>query len=166
MSAPDREPVAVAVAVPVRARVAGWVRRYGPAEVVAVFTAVGGYHAGLALGGGEVVAAYAGAIGENAGFYGVMLGREIRQAAREAHAAGRSFGARAVLRTIGLLGVEFGVAEAFDSLLLRPLCMALGVRWLGAGVGVIVGKLAADVTFYVPAVLFYELRRKYLEPSA
>jgi len=164
VSAPDREPVAVPV--PVRARVAGWVRRYGPAEVVAVLTAVGGYHAGLAMGGGEVIAAYAGAIGENAGFYGVMLGREIRQAARQARAGGRPFGPRAVARTIGLLGVEFGVAEAFDSLLLRPLCMAIGVRWLGTGAGVIVGKLAADVTFYAPAIVFYELRRKYLEPSA
>ena len=55
--------------------------------------------------------------------------------------------------------MEFGVAEALDSGLLRPLAMGLGVRFFGRGVGIVVGKLAADLTFYVPVICAYELRR-------
>jgi hypothetical protein len=37
--------------------------------------------------------------------------------------------------------------------------MGLGVRFFGRGVGIVVGKLAADLTFYAPVICAYELRR-------
>lgn len=40
--------------------------------------------------------------------------------------------------------------------------MGIGSRVLGREAGVLAGKLAADVTFYIPAILSYEARKRYL----
>jgi hypothetical protein len=61
------------------------------------------------------------------------------------------------------LVLEFGLAEALDTLLVRPALMYAAGRLLSdALLGVFVGKLAADVIFYFPTIAAYELRRKYI----
>jgi hypothetical protein len=129
----------------------GWLARYGPAEVVGTLTAVGGSFAAYHATGSEVASAYGGAVGENVGFYGTILLREFLTDRRAGRRTTRTF--------MGLL-FEFGPAEVLDSLVIRPLAMGLATQALGGrGVGVIVGKLLADVTFYLPVILSYELRQ-------
>jgi hypothetical protein len=142
-----------------RAKGAEWLKRYGIAEVAGLCTALVGSLAARALTGSEIAAAYGGAIGENLGYYGIIVGREVAHDRRAAFAAGRVYGLAGAGRTARNLAMEFGVAEVFDSGVLRPLAMGLGARVFGSGVGVIVGKLAADLTFYVPVICAYELRR-------
>ena len=142
-----------------RAKGAEWLKRYGVAEVAGLCTALVGSLAARALTGSEIAAAYGGAIGENVGYYGIIVGREVVHDRRAAFAASRGYGLAGAWRTARNLALEFGVAEALDSGLLRPLAMGLGVRFLGRGVGIVVGKLAADLTFYVPVICAYELRR-------
>jgi hypothetical protein len=60
----------------------------------------------------------------------------------------------------GALAVEFGPAEALDSLVVRPACVAVGVAALGPVAGVLVAKLVADLAFYVPVIATYELRKR------
>jgi hypothetical protein len=60
-----------------------------------------------------------------------------------------------VLRNLFL---EFGVAELLDTLVLRPLCMGLGMRPIGSNLGALVGKLVSDVAFYGPVLTVYEWR--------
>ena len=142
-----------------RAKAAEWVKRYGVAEMAGLCTAVAGSFAARALTGSEIAAAYGGAMGENLGYYGVVIGREVVQDRRAANASGRRYGLVGAGCTARNLILEFGVAEVLDSSLLRPLAMALGVRFFGRGLGIVVGKLAADLTFYVPVICAYELRR-------
>src|SRR5689334_3537724 len=142
-----------------RAKGTEWLKRYGVAEVAGLCTAVLGSFAARALTGNEIAAAYGGAIGENLGYYGVIIGREVVQDRRAAVALDRGYGVAGAGRTARNLLLEFGIAEALDSTLLRPLAMAVGVHVLGRGVGIVAGKLAADVTFYVPVICAYELRR-------
>lgn len=136
-----------------------WLRRYGVAELAGTCTALAGAWLVQRLGGTAVAAAYGGSLGENVGFYGTIVLREYVAERRLASAAGHAFGARGALRTAGALLLEFGPAELLDSLLLRPLAMGVGTRQLGWTLGVVAGKLAADVTFYLPVILTYELRR-------
>jgi hypothetical protein len=136
-----------------------WLRRYGVAEVVGTCTALAGSWLVQRLGGNLVAAAYGAALGENVGFYGTIILRDFVADRRVARAAGHAFGARGALRTAGALLLEFGPAELLDSVVLRPLAMGIGTRQLGWELGVVAGKLAADVTFYVPVILTYELRR-------
>jgi hypothetical protein len=145
-----------------RAKGAEWLERYGVAEVAGLCTAVAGSFAARAFTGSEIAAAYGGAIGENLGYYGVIVGREVVRDRRVAFALGRGYGLAGTGRTARNLALEFGIAEALDSTVLRPLAMALGIRFFGRGLGIIVGKLAADLTFYVPVIGAYELRRYVL----
>jgi hypothetical protein len=142
-----------------RGKAVEWLERYGIAEVAGLCTAIAGSFAARALTGNEIAAAYGGAMGENLGYYGVVIGREVTRDRRTAAGLGRRYGLKGAARTARNLVFEFGIAEALDSTLLRPLAMGLGARFFGRTLGVIVGKLAADVTFYVPVICAYELRR-------
>jgi hypothetical protein len=129
-------------------RVRAWLLRYAPLEAAALFTAL---CAGLAvsqLADSQLAIGYAGAWGENLGYYLTAFVREWRV---------RGSAALAVRDLV----LEFGVAEGVDSFVVRPLCMAVGVGQLGdPAAGIVVGKLAADVPFYGFAILGYELRKK------
>ena len=125
-------------------RLGAWFRRYGPSEIAGTIFALGSFHGVRALGHSEILAAYAGSMAENIGFYGVMLLRELRtQAPRSV-----------VTRML----VEFGPAEMLDTLLVRPLTMSLGARWLGDVLGSLLGKFLGDILFYVPVITIYEWR--------
>lgn len=149
-----------------RAKASEWLRRYGVAELCGVGAALAGSLAVRALTGSDVLAAYGGALGENLGYYGVIVGRDVAHDLRMATASGRGYGARGVLCTIRNLVFEFGVAELIDTGVLRPLAMMLGMRYFGRGVGLVVGKLVADVAFYVPVIGAYELRRRFSRAAA
>ena len=149
-----------------RDRAFEWVRRYGAAEIVGMVAAIAGAFSVHALTDSDVLTAYAGAIGENLGYYGVIVGRDVVRDLRATRAAGRRYGVRGALRTARDLAFEFGVAEVLDTALLRPLAMGLGMRFFGGSVGVVVGKLVADVAFYVPVISAYELRRRLARAAA
>jgi len=142
-----------------RRKGAEWLERYGVAEVAGLCTAIAGSFAARALTGNEIVAAYGAAMGENVGYYGVIVGREVVRDQRAARDLGRLYGITGAARTARNLVFEFGIAEILDSTLVRPLAMGLGARFFGRTLGVVVGKLVADVTFYVPVICAYELRR-------
>jgi hypothetical protein len=134
--------------------VGAWVRRYGPAELLALIGALAAWLVADLAGGNALVAAYAAAIGDNALYYGFLATREVR--------ARRRVGARSpVLAGVAALAIEFGPAEALDSLVVRPACVAVGVAALGPVAGVLAGKIVADLAFYVPVIATYELRRRY-----
>lgn len=141
-----------------RTKGAEWLKRYGVAEAAGLCTALIGSLAARAVTGSEIAAAYGGAFGENLGYYGIIVGREVVHDRRAAFAANRGYGLAGAGRTARNLLLEFGVAEVLDSAVLRPLAMGLGVRYFGRGIGIIAGKLAADLTFYVPVICAYELR--------
>ncbi len=48
--------------------------------------------------------------------------------------------------------LEFGAAEAVDSLLLRPVCYTAGLYWIGGVGGILAGKLVADLLFWGPVL--------------
>ena len=143
-----------------------WGRRYLPLEVAATLTALaGGLLASLVTSHGVAVA-YAGAWAENVGYYGYAFWREMR--ARTAASAvvaasdGSSVDNASVLArlvaSVRALAWEFGAAELIDSFVARPFCMYWGMALTGhLGVGIVAGKLAADVLFYAIAIVFYEL---------
>lgn len=146
-------------------RLAEWTRRYGPPEVAGTISAVGSAFVAHSLSDNLVVTAYAGAIGENLGFYAVVFTRELRADARRHRASGLEFGWSAAMATCRKLLVEFGPAEALDTGVVRPLAMGLSAQLLGPQVGIIVGKFVGDFCFYLPVVLTYEWRR-YRERQA
>ena len=135
-----------------------WARRYGPSEVLGTAAAVGTAVAVQHATHSAVLAGYLGTISETSVFYGVMFLRESVRAAHRAGAAGKPYGSRDLLPVLHNMVMEFGVAEALDAALLRPLLMGLGLRWIGGTLGALAGKLLADLAFYGPVLTIYEWR--------
>ncbi len=140
------------------ARLWGWIRRYGPSEVLGTVAAVGAAVAVREATGSTAIAAYAGTIAETTVFYGILF---LRESIREAHRAGlvgRPYGTRDLIPVLHSLVMEFGIAEALDVVLFRPACLAVGINWIGGTLGALAGKLAADLAFYGPVLTVYEWR--------
>jgi hypothetical protein len=164
---PDhRHSIRAAVVDEARTRPAEWLRRYGLAEFAGLVLALAAGWVAHTLAAHGAVIAYAATVFENVGFYGTIAGRQVAADRRAAVAAHGAYARRHVGRTVRELLIEFGPAELLDSLILRPLAMGIGVRMLGLEMGIIAGKVAADVTFYLPVILTYELRRKTSPPTA
>jgi hypothetical protein len=156
VEAPAARPATGAARAWLKLRV--WVGRYGASEVLGTIAAVGVASAIKGMTGSTVAAAYAGTMAENVMFYGVMFLRETIRGAHQAGARGRSYGNAELFQVMHSMLLEFGAAEALDSLLLRPLLMGLGIRFVGPNLGALLGKLAADLAFYGPVLTIYEWR--------
>ncbi len=139
-------------------KLAAWIRRYGPSEILGTIVAVGAAVAVEQATDSPVLAGYVATAAETAVFYGVMFLRESVRAAHRAGVAGKPYGSRDLLPVLRNMLMEFGVAEALDAGLLRPLLLGFGLRWIGGGLGALAGKLLADVAFYGPVLTIYEWR--------
>ena len=131
-----------------------WLRRYLPAELIGTLTALLCAWLAIGLTGNAAAAAVSGTWGGNLGFYGIIFGRELSRRNLRALPA--------ILRDLVL---EFGPATALDTLLLRPALMYAGMALVPhSAIGLIAGKLAADIIFYAPAIFSYELLRQRALP--
>lgn len=144
-------------------RVREWLRRYGPAEVLSLGATLGAAAVATQAGSSEVARALAATWAGNLAYFGYLLGQDVWQTRRAVRAQGRHYTATTFGRNIRALVVEFGVAEVLDSLLIRPALLYWLPRWLhSVPLGVLAAKLAADVTFYVPTIISYELSKQKL----
>jgi len=140
-----------------------WLKRYIPAEIFATFGALIGAGLVYYITGNGIVSAYAGTIGENIGFYGYMISKEISDSKIHHKNNNRKYSLTSFLKNIRNLILEFGFAEILDSLVIRPAAMYAFPILLGNfPLGIFVGKIAADATFYAPTIIAYELRKKHL----
>ena len=138
-------------------KIVEWLKRYVPAEIVAVVGALVGGLITHQLFGHPVLTALGGTWGENLGFYGKIIYSDI-QARRQKDEKITLIGFLKVVRNIVF---EFGVAEAADSFVLRPMAMYVFPQLTGnVALGLLLGKFSADLTFYLPTIIFYELRKK------
>lgn len=134
-----------------------WVQRYLPLEIAGVAGVLIGGLGAAVFTSNAVVIAYAGTLVENFGFYAVAMVREMWS---RSAASGRPATAEAGASAKALVQ-EFGPAELLDSIVMRPLCLYLGPLLIGdLGIGLIVGKVVADLAFFCVAVLGYERLKK------
>ena len=134
-----------------------WVRRYLPSEIAgttAQFTAAGVVYSSTRSWAAAAVAA---TIFASVGYYSIAYISAVRWSMAE-HAFGR-----ANLLALRSITVEFGPAEVIDSLAIRPAALYLGPALTGSTLlGLIAGKLVADVGFYGCTVLSFETFRNLL----
>lgn len=144
-------------------RVREWLLRYGPAELLSLLATVGAAAATEQRGGNGVAVALAATWAGNLAYFGLILGQDVWRTRQALRAAGRRYTPGTFGRNVRALVVEFGAAEALDSLLIRPTLMYWLPRWLhSVPQGIVVAKLAADITFYIPAIISYELSKRKL----
>ncbi|MFZ1721627.1 MAG: hypothetical protein WAU07_03930 [Microgenomates group bacterium] len=119
---------------------------------------------GAMIGGGvvhvvthnPVLTALGGTWGENLGYYGKFIYQEYKKKSKK-----EKITLVSVLKIFRDLLFEFGFAEYLDSFLFRPAAMYFFTQNMGnVWLGLFLGKLAADVTFYIPTIISYELKKK------
>ncbi len=139
-------------------RLRQWLTRYGPSELLGTIVTVSAATGVYSLTGSAVAAGFAGTLSEVVVYYGIMI---LRETIREAYDAGRRgvpYGSAQVIAVMRNILLEFGVAEALDSGLVRPFCLGVGLRVVGGQWGALLGKLVADIVFYGPVLAAYEWR--------
>jgi hypothetical protein len=134
-----------------------WLRRYLPAEALSLAATLSAaalvFQATHSGGRAALAATWAG----NVAFFGYIILRDAWLA--------RPLTRARLGQVLRALVVEFGVAEVLDSFLIRPALLYGVPRWLGHfGWGIILAKFAADVTFYIPAIIGYEWSRRGRRP--
>jgi len=140
-------------------RVREWIGRYLVAELAGLTTAL---LAAIAVTSWDpdrlAIAAYASALAEGVGFYaGFLIVRYLRE---DIDGPPR----RRIAVIVAAAVVEFGPAEIVDTVLIRPAAMFLASLATGnVIVGVLIGKVVADIVFYGLAITSYEvLVRRFL----
>lgn len=136
-----------------------WVKRYLLAEIFAVFGAlIGGVIINITFHN-LILTALGGTWGENISYYGTIILRDLKKL-KEKHKRITIF---IVIKLIRNLILEFGPSEYFDSFIIRPFTMYVFPLILhNLYLGLIVGKFSADIIFYIPTIISYELRNKFL----
>ena len=142
-----------------------WLNRYGLAEAAGITCAMTGSIVVRRLTGSNIAAAYAAAWGETIGYSAAIVGRDFFAGVRAARSRRQAFGIRGIVALVVSLLAEFGPAGLLDTFVTRPLTMGLGARFIGPRLGVVAGKLVADVLFYVPVILVYERKRRWSRRS-
>lgn len=144
-------------------RLREWLRRYLPAEILSALATLVAASLAMQATHSGVRAALAGTWAGNVAYFGLLLAQDVRLARRARQQQGRAYTWRTFGQNLRALAVEFGAAEVLDSLVIRPTLMYYLPRWLGHfAAGILAAKLLADVTFYIPAIISYELSKKRL----
>ena len=140
-----------------------WIKRYGLAEILSLFSTVLASWIIFEYTQSQfkmaVVATWAG----NIGYFGTILIQDIFGAKAQLKSVGKQYTTETFYKNVRALFVEFGIAEVFDAFLIRPTLLYYFPLWLGnLSLSVVVAKFTADITFYVPAIISYELSKKKL----
>ena len=128
-------------------------------EIVAMMTLIAGAIIIRFFTSNNIIIAYVTALAESIGYYSYAIIREFI-AQRRNHSGNILSNLRKSLRNVFL---EFGPAEMMDSFITRPAAMYIFPLITGnVTVGIIVGKLAADVVFYIPTIISREVMKRYM----
>ena len=141
-----------------------WLKRYLPAEIVGTLTAVGAASITHIYYENFVIIAYAGSVGESIGFYATVLIQNLLIAGKKQKAENKTFSFFDFFKIVTNIILEFGPAGIIDGLLLRPFFMYVFPILLdNFTLGIFVGKIAGDITFYILVILSFEMRKRKLK---
>ena len=140
-----------------------WIRRYLPAEILSTVLSLGTAWFIHRTTGDNVLAAFVGSAMASISFYGIIAYGDVRQSLKHHRKHDLRYGFATYFKDLRNLIIEFGPSEILDVLAVRPFFMYLMPKLMGEFLlGTFVGKMIADVVFFIPAVVMYEVRKKHL----
>jgi len=144
----------------VKRKIKEWLKRYLPAEIIGTITAVTVASVTHLFSTNLVIIAYAGSLGEAIGFYSTVFTQHLFIVKKENRFTGKSFFFSDFTKITANIVLEFGPAGLLDCLILRPFFMYLFPGVLkNFTLGILVGKLVGDLTFYLLVILSYEIKK-------
>ncbi len=133
------------------------IKRYWPWEIFGTTFALAWWFIASRLTDNNAIIGYVGAWSENIGYYWYFLWREKRDQQI-------LFNKKASMRQLAKwLISEFWPWELLDSLVVRPLTMGTGAKYLG-WLWLLLWKWAADIVFYTcTTILFWQKTRRNVD---
>ena len=145
-------------------KIRDWLKRYLLADIICTILSMFTAWAIMESSGDRVLAAFIGSAVASVGFYGIIAFSDVRKSMKIHSSENRKYKIKSFLVDFRNLIIEFGPAEILDVLAVRPFFMYLIPKVTGEFLlGTFIGKMIADVIFFVPAILMYELRKKHLD---
>jgi hypothetical protein len=142
-------------------KIRDWLRRYGLAEVSSLILTVVSSWLTYEYSKNNLTTAFVATWVGNIGYFGTILIQDILLAISQLQKNGKKYSFGTFYKNLKALLVEFGIAELFDSFFLRPTLMYYLPLWVdNLALGVTMAKFLADITFYIPAIVSYELSKK------
>lgn len=143
-------------------RVKEWLKRYVPAELLSTAATIISGLLVLHLWHNHVAMAIAATWAGNIFYFGTILICDIVFANKQLKLADRRYTVASFLKNMRAFIVEFGIAEVLDSFVIRPMLLYyIPILIDSTFWGLLTGKILADITFYVPAIIGYEVAKKH-----
>ena len=140
-----------------------WLKRYRLAEILSLFSTILASWITFEYTQNQLKMAIVATWAGNISYFGTILIQDIFEAKTQLKSVGKQYTTETFYKNARALFVEFGIAEVFDAFLIRPTLLYYFPLWLGnLSLSVVVAKFTADITFYVPAIISYELSKKKL----
>jgi hypothetical protein len=140
-----------------------WFDRYKYAELAATSSALLSSQFSRILSG--LTTAYLITFAEYLAFYGIIILQSYKKLAKKKQELGQKTTLKEMLLLVQNLVLEFGYPAILDFFFIRPFCMywmpILTGNYL---LGIILGKMTADLCFYLPTIINYELIKKKDSP--
>ena len=140
-----------------------WLRRYLLADILSTVLSLATAWVIYRTTGDSVLAAFVGSAMASISFYGIIAYNDVRKSLKHHRKHDLSYGFVAYFKDLRNLIIEFGPSEILDVMAVRPFFMYLMPKIIGEFVlGTFIGKMMADVVFFIPAIVMYEVRKKHL----
>ena len=140
-----------------------WLKRYLPAELLSILATLAGGWLAFEFSGNQLATALTATWAGNVAYFGYIIASDIFKSTRNCRAQELPYTFKNFLQNIKALVIEFGVAEVADSFFIRPALLYYFPIWTGnLTTGIILAKLTADISFYVPAIIGYEFSKRKL----
>jgi hypothetical protein len=137
-----------------------WLQRYAPAEVCGIIGWQLFSFLWLYFTGSREIAAFTGSIWDTGSIYTFITAREVITDRKK----WKFYWFFWIIKTFRNLIAEFWVAEIFDVLLIRPFCMYFFPLIISNfQLWIFIGWMVANLSFYGMAIIWYEVRKKYLK---
>lgn len=137
-----------------------WLKRYWLAEIIGLAMVLLVSNLVKFASGSIILAAFLGTWSENITFYGIITYKDLKLR-KQNHGQISFWGFFKVFRNIV---IEFGPAEYLDSFVIRPFYMILFPYLIpNYSLAILIASVLANITYYIPAIISYELRKKVLK---
>jgi len=147
-----------------KTKVLEWLKRYLVAEIVSTALSLATAWGIMESSSDRVMAAFVGSAVASISFYGVIVITDFRKSLVIHRSKNQPYKIRSFLIDFRNLIIEFGPAEILDVIAVRPFFMYLIPKLTGEFIlSTLVGKIIADIFFFVLAIVMYELRKKHLD---
>jgi hypothetical protein len=145
-------------------KVKEWLKRYVPANIFCTVCTLIVAYITFSATHNRVLTAFLSSIIGTICFYLFLLVRDVISTVKKNKSESKRYSFISFLKNIRNLAIEFGFSEILDVLVVMPLFMYIFPLIIGdVIIGTLVAKIVADIVFYVPTIIAYELRKKHLK---